>query len=199
MIVALLKFSLNKPCLPEAGLNHVSGHAYNEWQCSLFKEGICVIWGEWGQGCPWASCFEFDVHIGPCTLWWLSPHVMFLLVILLLLPHSLKSFDLHWGKINHKNKGRCPPENCVALLGMSDVKTIQNIGSSHYGSEGMSLTSIHEDVRSIPGLAQWDKDPELLWAVVWVTNTTQIWGVGQQLQLQFSPYPGNFRMPQMWL
>ena len=34
-------------------------------------------------------------------------------------------------------------------------------GSSHCGSAVTSLTSIHEDVASIPGLAQWVEDPAL--------------------------------------
>ena len=34
--------------------------------------------------------------------------------------------------------------------------------SSHCGSVITNLTSSHEDAGSIPGLAQWDKDPVLL-------------------------------------
>ena len=38
----------------------------------------------------------------------------------------------------------------------------------------VNLISLDEDAGLIPGLTQWVKDVALLWAVVWVTDTTQL-------------------------
>ena len=53
---------------------------------------------------------------------------------------------------------------CLQLLGLvrSNVPS-DYVGSSHCGLVVKSLTGIHEDVGLISGLAQWVKDPVLLW------------------------------------
>ena len=47
----------------------------------------------------------------------------------------------------------------VCVVYFTTIK--KKIGSSYHGSVEMNLTSVLEDTGSVPGLAQWVKDPGL--------------------------------------
>ena len=84
-----------------------------------------------------------------------------------------------------------------------DTVNKKSKGSSHHGTVETNLTGKHGVAGLIPGLAQLVGDPVLPWAVVYITDTSQIWhccscGIGLWQQLQLDPQPVNFHMLQVW-
>ena len=59
---------------------------------------------------------------------------------------------------DHKLGGLKPLKFILPVLEARSLNEIKVLGSSHCGSEEMNPISIHEDVGSIPGPAQWVKD-----------------------------------------
>ena len=73
---------------------------------------------------------------------------------------------------------------------------MSQLGVSIVAHQVKNLTSIHEDVGLIPGLAQWVKDLVLLLDA----DAAWTWccfgcGAGWQLQLLFDPNPRKLYMP----
>ena len=89
-------------------------------------------------------------------------------------------------KYHHKNSPLLLKVFSSEILPHELKSNCQGLESSHRGAAEMNPTRNHKVVGSIPGLAQWVKDPVLQCAVVWVADVARIWhccgsSVGRQL------------------
>ena len=76
---------------------------------------------------------------------------------------SISVFTLLSQQIHHGCISALETRGCFKLrYKKKECANIKHYGSSRGGSAVTNPTSIHEDVGSIPGLAQWVKDPVLL-------------------------------------
>ena len=85
---------------------------------------------------------------------------------------------------------------CLSRYYFMTVNVTVGISKETHGEFPLRLSGDEPDSGLIAGLAQWAKDPALLWAVVQVADVAQIprgcgRGVGRQLQLRFDPRLGT--------
>ena len=89
----------------------------------------------------------------------------------------------------HNLTGKGAGNHCPKVMPGKDksgtYKDFLQYGVAFMTQQLTNLTRMHEDVGSIPGLAQWVEDPALLW--LWC-----------RLAVVAPIKPGNLYMPQVW-
>ena len=106
---------------------------------------------------------------------------------------GIKCFHMLWGQLGRKKDLTNWNKTFILLMDIINKQYflfLKTNRSSHCGSVVTNPTNIHEDVGSIPGLAQRVKIK--CYCELWCRLQAQIWrcygcGVGQKLQLRFDP------------